>query len=251
MEKTIMKRMLLVKMLRWGVAVLCAVSSLPFCGLAQSGGQQKVLQDVIAGLKQLKTYSYHYEVNAVFPDGKKDQFKGDLYMDGANRCMLNKSDLAIILFTKQWFYRADHSTRAVSLFDLDRYYSKHKNAAKPEVFFEGNIATEFLDSLILPHGRLKSCELKGKTASVSLGFEDGMYLRGIELVYDLERRLPLSMKMTIFYDEGTSGTLKEITCSHYSTAIDPKVFDTAPYFHAGAGKAVLKQYKNYKLYATF
>lgn len=233
-----------------GILVLCTGCLLPLWSAAQNGGQQRVLQDIVAGLKELKTYSYHYEVNAVFPDGKKDRFKGELYMDAASKSMLNKSDLAIILLTRQWFYRADHGNKAVSLFDLDQYCRKHKEAARPESFFEGNITTEFLDSLVLPYGRLKSCVLNGTTASVTVGFEEGMYLRSIDIVYDLTRRLPLSLKMVVFYEEGGSVLQKEILCSNYSTAVDPKVFDTSPYFKAGGGKAVLKQYKNYNLYAT-
>jgi len=222
------------------------------CWLSFSAAAQDkaAFNKVITRLKALRNYSYQTETNAVFPNGKKEKMKTEVCMDAAHRRLYYKTGSQVLLLTDKWAYKADHSNKKVSVFDVVRYNKKYKKEMPElqEVFKNGLMAV-FLDSVLLKSGTLRSAKQEGSRTTYVLSFPEDALLQEMTLVYDDKQDLPERIKVRSFYREGQGkkGTSIETVSSGYSLQVPEDVFHTDRYFRVEGGKVQLQQYKNYTI----
>lgn len=223
----------------------------------QSRGQQGSINDLMritAKLKAIKTYSYQTETNARFPNGKTDQMKTEVYVDGPNKRLCYKTNFQVLLLTQKWAFKADHRNKNASVFDVIKYNAKFKNAL-PELdeVFRSNLAANYLDSLVVKKAKLQSAKRSGSVVTYKLGFPPDFYIKEMLIAYDESRELPEYIRIVSSYDRGGKGagtdSAIETICKGYSKTVPEKVFDTNQYFRVTGTKVQLQQYKNYKLSA--
>jgi hypothetical protein len=227
------------------------------CGyLPAAMAQSLTMKDfalVAAKIKALKTYSYETETSATFPDGKKEKMNTTLYMDAPQKRLSYKTSFQTVILTGKWFYKVDHAEKYVSVFDVARYKAKYKNAqADLQEIFNTNLTSVFLDSVLLPTAKLVSGKKEGALLSFSFSFPKDSYIKEMILVYNSSKNLPEQIRIRTFQPDGynkSRGTTLEMKCGRYTATIPETVFNMDQYFQVSGGKAVLKQYKNYKLSA--
>jgi len=230
--------------------ILLAVTALPAPGQDASMAE---FRNIMNRLKSLKTYSYETETKAVFPDGKRQTKVNTLYMDAPNKRLCYYNNYLLVLLTPKWAFKADHVKKNASVFDVVKYNDRYKEALpEVETIFKSNLTSMFVDSVVLGAGTLLSAKKNGNRTTFTIGFPNGSPLKKMVMVYDYSSQLPESITMSAWYATGRSGgkatgVAMETTSRNYTLSVPEAVFDTRKYFSIRQGKAVLAQYKNYKL----
>jgi outer membrane lipoprotein-sorting protein len=209
------------------------------------------LRTISAKVKALNTYSYETVTSAVFPKGKKDQMTTTVYMDRTHKRVSYKTNTEIVLLTDKWAYQANHKHKTVGVFDVVRYKAKNK-MQQLDAVFKNNIAATFMDSIVLHSGKLVSAKRSGDLMTFTLKFPKGLTLEEIVIVYNTAKALPQQITTRSFFaadDSGSStkGTRLETVSKNYTAAVPESVFDPGQYFRVQGGKAILVQFKNYKV----
>jgi|GEM_PF-693304 len=213
------------------------------------------LKAMLLKLKSLKVYAYETETNAVFPNGERDKMTAKLVMDAVHKRLLYKTGDQVLLVTDKWAYRADFEQKTVYLFNLAKAGHEKYKAQLPELdrLFKGEASAALIDSLLLKNAHLLSAKRLGDKTTYKLGFQPSYYVKELTVVYDHKKGLPESIYIKSFYpdskgpDGKVKGTVYETMSKAYSTEVSPSVFDANAYFQIKGGKAVLSQFKNYKV----
>lgn len=232
---------------------------LMFCSLFASGqtspADKRIIQAVFQDLKQLKTYGYNYIIDAKFPNGKTEQLKGEVYADGIAKTMFNKNPAQVLYYSSQWYYKADLLHQTVTVMDIKKRLGAAAAAQKEENIFGSALMSEFLDSVVQKYGKPVLVKQEGAIAELVFTFNRGASgLRRLEITYDLNAHLPVSLRMQLFYpwqngayrNTGTQGTTQTIRCEHYTRQYKGEAMEK--YFTLKGGKVLLAKFKNYKLH---
>lgn len=224
--------------------------------LAQTDNQQQrdKIKEIFYQLKNMKQYGYTYTLAAKFPDGSTDQIKGYVFINTDRKIMLTESVGSTTLFSDGWYLNADHKHKNLVIVNTNRP-DKKRFKQQAEVFMFGNseYVNAYIDSAILKKGIIRSFNFSGDTIRCSIGFPPLMEIKGIDLVFDYARKIPVSYNVHLFYAWSVKnkkfkekGTTKTVTCN-YIQDIDNDKYDIHSYFIVSNGKAVLKKYKTYTL----
>jgi len=215
--------------------------------------EKELLRQVVAQIKSLSTYTYEAHVDVVFPDGKTDRMINTLYMDGPGRQLSYRNKTQVVVLNKKWFYRADHASRTVSVFDVKAYGRRRDPKELSNVFNANSTLAYFLDS-VLVRAEVAEVKHRGNEVIFHFTFPESSYVKAFSLGYDQSTKLPTEISMELFYVQHTdpktrkqTGYRYTVTCKQYSRSIPPKTFDTDPYFMVSGNKVILLQYKNYKV----
>jgi hypothetical protein len=167
------------------------------------------ISGVISGkVKGLDIYSYETVTNAVFPNGKKDQMTTMVYMDRIHKRLSYNTNTEIVLLTEKWAYQANHKKKTVGVFDVVRYNEKNKKfLPQLDAVFKNNIASTFMDSVVLHSGKLVSSKKSGDLLTFTLKFPASLTLEEMIIVYNTAKQLPQQIITRSFFavDESGSG----------------------------------------------
>lgn len=219
---------------------------------AQDAGKQE-LKAVVARIKELRTYSYETLSKGSFPGGKQQERLSHVYMDGPGKKLCYSNEQILLLLTPKWAYKVDHYNKHVSIFDVNRY-NKKNGEALPELesVFRSNLTATFLDSVLLPVGKLISAKKKGSLTTFTVKFPAGYAVEEMVIVYNYASQLPESVTSKSFYpgdqkNTRNKGTEIVMISRKYSLEVPAAVFNTDQYFSVRNGKPILARYKNYKV----
>jgi len=204
-------------------------------------------------LKSLKTYSYEYRTLGRFPGGQKDEMLSQVWMDRAGQKLCYKNREQLVMMNPEWIFKADHGQHTASIFRISSYNKRNKDVL-PDVrnIFQYDMASVFMDSVLLQYGQLLSSSVKGDLSTYRVGFSSGGPLKEVMIVYNTARQLPESIYFRTETKTDNQGgeIVMEIWCRNYSLTVPASVFDEKQYFSLRNGKAVLNQFKNYKIYSV-
>lgn len=220
-------------------------------------GQSKVntdkLKTILASVKSMENYGYDYLITMNFPDGNAEKIVGEMYARNKERMMYNSSSIHEMLLTADWFYRANHHDKTVTVVDLKTSLSKEAKERKEDMF-NGYITSYFIDSIVLRYGVLKNYKEQQDTIAFKLSFSlANTPLKSIELKFDYKNRIPILMKVTSFYPTGRGsattpeGTWQTVTCTNYTLSRKGLQLDPSSYFTRDGKSIHLKKYTNYKI----
>jgi len=232
--------------------VLLACLSMVLPSWAQSLTMNDFKQ-VVEQIKKMSRYSYVTDIDAVFPDGKKDSRKNILYMDAAKKLLFFKNKDEQMVMNSQWFYKASHYQKYVSIFDIARYRERYKGAMGDlSSIFKNSSTATFLDSVLVQQGKIKSGKRIGDLSSYDFSFPKESYLQSVQIIFNHATGLPMTITMRTFFaepygDNAQAGTTYSMRCHSYTTNFSDDVFSIASLFTVTGGKAQLLQFKNYKL----
>lgn len=206
---------------------------------------------VMNSIKQLKTFSYHYTVEAKYPDSTSEKMDGYIYSDGPGKTLFAYNDLVLSLSDSLWSYNADHSAKKITIVNMKRRAADKRNVGLQE--YQGDMFSMIIDSVIVKYAILKTYRESSDTLYLAVDFPrmSMMPMTRLELQYSLKRQLPYSLQ--IYYAEDLAadmnGKVKTIyqkySCYNYSRKL--KKYKTDDFFKIRNGKVSLHKYKDYKL----
>src|SRR5690606_10563790 len=176
--------------------MLCSMGS-----HAQISSYMNKLTGMVQSLKELKVYGYDYTIRITYPNGQKDQLSGKSYVDGANKIYYNTNQAQTILLTPEWYYRAEHRDKKLTIIDLKKHYTDENKQAYRADLFNNNMLSYYLDSVIIKYGRIQKYEERGDTATIHLTFRTNTPVQKMEVSYDMKRDIPFSVKTYCFYPQ--------------------------------------------------
>lgn len=217
-----------------------------------SGAQSLNVSDfraVVGKIKQLNRYSYNTVTTAVFPNGKTDVLKTTTYMDTRKMNYAYKTDHEQVIMNNKWFFRAHHSRKFVSVFDLKKYSEKYPGPSGDlSAVFKSSLATDFLDSVVTSGGKLKTAKREGNIASFEFEFHKDAPLKSLVLKFNESSGLPEYIYMNTSYeDRYGKKTSYKIVCNGYTGTFSDAAFNTDDLFSVSGGKVSMLKYKNYKI----
>ncbi|MGN6568089.1 MAG: hypothetical protein ACTHJ0_09060 [Flavipsychrobacter sp.] len=239
--------------MRKAIAVLFILGLAFVHSYGQEPSQQTVVRSVFKQLEHLHKVSFNYLINAEFPNDKIEQLKGQARFDNEHKLMFNDSKHQTVIYNDNWYYKADHSRRVISIINLDKQRKVRKDQMENNVFGNGFMDT-YIDSTVLKYARITNCKNKGDSLDIQLAFPANMNLKTIHLVYSLKQQLPLSISMGLYYPwTGNEqkfkgkGTTYEISYYDYSNSFDYRNYTVDHYFRVSSGKVAALKFDKYKL----
>lgn len=207
---------------------------------------------VLEGLKNLDTYGYDYVMTVKHDNGDVNTLHGSMYTDSKQKVMYNISTAFDIVYTKQWFLRADHEQKTISVIDLNKQLSDSARQLLEAELFSNQLYAVVIDS-VLKHALIPKYSRTDSEVTVTLLVAKASVtpIRRVEISYDVLKHLPKRMVFHNFYPSGIrnaysrSNVSQVIDCSNYTTHKD---IDIQKYFTIKDGEVVLKKFKEYKLY---
>lgn len=221
-----------------------------------SGAQSLTMTDfrqVVDQIKKMSRYSYVTDIDAVFPDGKKESRKNTVYMDAEKKLLFLKNKDEQTIMNNQWFYKVNHIRKYVSLFDVARYRERYKgDMGDLSAIFKNSATATFLDSVLVQQGKVKSAKRIGDLSSYDFTFPEGAYLQSVQIIFNHATRLPMTITTRAFYaepygEDDKAGTMIIMRSHSYTSTFSDEIFNVQSLFTVSGGKAQLLQYKNYKL----
>ncbi|HVW96811.1 MAG TPA: hypothetical protein VHA56_12650 [Mucilaginibacter sp.] len=224
-----------------------------FCSICSIGADAQLslkdVQEVFLQMKSLHDFGYDYTIDALFPDGSKDQTRGEMYRSLSKDITYSSNDDITYMATKKWVYQADHKHRQILVYGVKSRAGKKGdfNAQAGADFFG-----EFVDSFLMRYSKLDYSSVSHDTLKFHISFTTGYTaFKTMDIVYNRASKLPIKIVLNAFYHEpwqtrgDKTGTRKTITCDHYHTS--EKNMDMSNYFTVSGNKVVLKKYKTYQL----
>lgn len=221
---------------------------------AQPNPDVNKLKLILKDIKTLENYGYDYLIHMQYPGGKSDKITGEMFARNRDKFMYNSSTIHTMLLTPDWFYRANHIDKTVTILDVQDHLSTEMKERMNDVF-NGFITGYFIDSVVLKHGRLRQYSENKDTVSLQLTLALNSPIKSIDLKYDFRNRIPVLIKVRSFYPTGDrssaapeEGITQTVYCTHYhkDKKEDAKIHPNS-YFTIEGKKVQLKQYTNYKL----
>lgn len=204
-------------------------------------------------IKSTSLVTYKYDLAVKFPDGTKENLSGEVMMDNHNRSMYSANEAQTIFYTDDWYYRADHNEKTVTVIRLDKHLSKEAKRQLQKELFENVNVSVFLDSVILKKAIVSKYELRNDTTSVVLKFPAELMIKEMLLSYLEENTRLISYSISTFMPwQGNEfgknkGTSQYINCHDFKNTTETGNYETSKYFVINNNKVVLKKYSNYTL----
>lgn len=210
------------------------------------------IKKLVSDLKNLRNLSYNYEMNISFPNGERDHLNGMIYQDNDDWRYFDDCDAFTMIYTKHWFYRADHRKKSLTVVNMDSDYDKRlKKATEKDIFQNGAVLT-FLDSVVLKTATIKKFNQKEGIVEITLGFPKSKLVREMEITYDGSKKMPVKYNMTVYSPfqrtpKGVQIIETKIKCSDFNKVSNKHAYDESNYFSYKNGGVELVKFRNYKL----
>ena len=210
------------------------------------------LKKLVHDFKSFRNLGYDYVMDASFPNGEKDHFKGTSCLDNDDKLYFNDCDAFTILYTGHWFYKADHRKKTLVIVNLDKDNNKKLKATVEKDIFQNGAAITFLDSVVSKKAKIKKFQWSGDTLKVTLGFPQKEITQRIDIAYDTVSHLLASYSMTVDHPwqntpKGIQVIETKIKCSDFKKITDKSEYEEENFFSYKNAKIELKKYNDYKL----
>lgn len=233
--------------------LLLVLVRLPFVVYGQTTTHNiSELAEISDELKSLKDLSYKYTFNINFPGNQNDRMKGQVFFDNDNKILFNNCNSFTLIYSKNWFYKADHRNKSVTIIDLNKEDNPDlKKAVEKDVFDNGSLIN-FIDSVVIKYGALKKFEQQGDIYKIEVVFPKSLRVKSLSMTYDKSKKLFVNYSLYIAYPVQQSKNKTEkitelMTCTDFKK-IDHGLRHTEDdYFSVRKGVVTLKKYDKYKL----
>ncbi len=219
-----------------------------YCPSTYAQPSLKDVQEVFSQMKSLHEFGYNYTIDAVFPDGSKDQMRGEMYRSIPKDITYSSSDDITYFATKKWIYQADHVHKQVVVSSV-KNQGKNRAAGTPS---NSDFFSEFVDSFLMRYSKLDYSSQSHDTLKLHISFTTAYTtFKSMDIAYNTASKLPIKIVLITFYHEpwqtrgDKTGTRKTITCDHYRAS--EKNIAMSNFFSVSGNKVVLKKYKTYQL----
>ncbi|HTN18381.1 MAG TPA: hypothetical protein VL092_11905 [Chitinophagaceae bacterium] len=210
---------------------------------ADKAAVDKVLE-VLKAMRSMSVYGYNYSVKNTYPTGQVDKAAGTAQLDLVKKMIAEKGDYSTTILNDKWYFKAEHTSKDVTVVYLDEPARKKQLAALNAVL---SVSSPFLqDSVFRKYGQIISLSTLHNIVTVKLKFSNVDYLDHCELVFDLAKQLPVSVYVRTVYPGFGGNTIQEATCTRFHKDIPAGCFSVQPYFDIQSGAVSLKQYSTYK-----
>jgi len=198
---------------------------------------------------------YDYTMEVHFPNGDKDFLKGKSYINIDDKIYYNDCKSFTIIYTKKWFYKADHRKKTLLIINLNKDVDKKiKKEAYNQIFKNGAINT-FLDSFVLKSASIKKIKNEDSIHNVSLSFPGSSLVQKMDIEYNSTDNMLISYYMVVSQPwqrtpKGIQSIEEKIKFDHFKKVTDKNIYNESNYFSYAKKKIELKKYKEYKLLLT-
>lgn len=206
-------------------------------------------KEVSAKIRSMKRYGYTTTMTGIFPNGQKDELVTTTFMDLEKKNYAYKNKIEQVILNSTWFYRANHSGKSVSVFDVNKYKARYKGEqGNLAAIFNSSLSADFLDSLVVKEGKLKVAKKEGSVSIFEFEFAPQASLKSLIIKFDHSKGMLQSIFMHTVGEYGAGRRSEyKILCSGYSSTFSDAEFDTKNLFSVSGSKANLLKYKNYKV----
>jgi hypothetical protein len=206
---------------------------------------------LVNSFKGLKNMGYSYEMASKFPNGDNDKIKGATYINNDDWIYYNDCDAFLMLYTRRYFYKADHRKRIVTFLDMDKGYNKKQRSATEKAIFQNGAVITFLDSIVLKTATVKKLTREGNVVEASLEFPKKALVKKFNITFDYTSNLPVNYEMTVYHPfqntpKGVQVIESTIRCNDFKKE-GKNQFSENEIFSYKKGKLELKKYTNYRL----
>lgn len=233
------------------VNIYLTVLFIPVASFAYSFDTASTLRKLISDLKDADNMTYKYVMSAKFPNGSSDRVEGKIYLDLGNKFYYNDCNAFTMLYSEQWFYKADHINKTIEIIDLTKEKDKQLRKKREENIFKKGALSTFLDSVMLKKGILKQMGYEGNVLKIAIRFPKTISIKAMSIDYDTLNDLPVNFNMTlrqqVSTSVGTEITDMNVNCSNFQKENDKSLYREDMFFLYTKNKLSLKKYENYKL----
>lgn len=209
------------------------------------------VKGIIDELKKTGDVSYSYAMHMLYPNLHRENVTGSMYVSNKNKLLLNDNNAFTMLYTAHWFYKADHKKKTISIVNLDKEEDAELKRRIEQELFENGSLTEFLDSVVMKRGQLKSYGMNKDTVKFEIVFPTEL-IKSISIDYQSKNRTMISYRMVTFQptdetEDGVEGIMQTVTCSGFQKKVNIKKCEPGNFFSLENGSIVLKKYNRYKI----
>jgi hypothetical protein len=225
---------------------------IPFFGIASQLDTIRVLQQLVADVKNIDNVTYDYSIDMNFPNGNKDHLGGNVYMNKAQKLYYNNCNAFLMFCSSNWTYMADHKKKVVTIVNEAKKSSNRDRRAREKEIFEADALNKYLDTLLLKRAVIRKYISENGRYSVVLGFKGSTAIKRMELVYNTADKILVLCKMEVDQPirqtvEGFDVAEMQIKLSTFKKIADNKMFSEAALFSFNRKRFELKKYGSYKL----
>lgn len=240
-----MRTLLKIRML-WPALLLAAMFLLP----PEMRGQTDIerFHTAMRSLKGLQRYGYKVNLSGVMPDGSYDAVELTMYMDKGRKQVAYTDKANIVIINTRHIMHIDHNAKVFKIFDRKAYESRYNGQFNTiKGLFRDDDFNRMIDSLFLKTKHVQlSRDKSGHTQFGMTTIRDDMRMQ-LEFRYDEQRKLPVSMDMTLGSTGRSDRFVYTYKVSDYVYGFDDRVFDTRSYFTYADNTYTVLQYRDYKL----
>lgn len=240
-----MRTLLKIRML-WPALLLAAMFLLP----GEMKGQTDIerFHTAMRSLKALKKYGYQVNLSGVMPDGSYDAVQMDIYMDKQSKQVYYSDKANIVIINTRHIMHIDHNAKVFKIFDRKAYENKYNGQFNTiKGLFRDDDFNRMIDSLFLKTRTVNLTKDKnGHTLFGMTTIREDMKMQ-FEFRYDEQRKLPVSMNMTLGSTDRSDKFIYTYKVSDYVYDFDDSIFQTRAYFTYADNTYTVLKYKHYKL----
>jgi len=210
------------------------------------------LKNLVSIFKGFDNISYDYIMDGTFPGGEKDHIKGNIYIDTQNKLYYNNCDAFLMLYSANWYYKADHRKKLLTLIKLDKVKNKKQLIATENGLFRNSAVSKFLDSVVMKKAKTKYINLENGLLHIILGFPKTEAVQKMDIIFDKKDSMLVSYSMSVIYplpktQKGLEVIETSIKCTDFKNKPEKNKYEESNYFSYDDKKLEVKKYKNYKL----
>lgn len=223
---------------------------MPLSVFAQKIDTAAVLRQLTEHVKGLADLSYDYNMDITFPNGEKDNLKGVIYLNAADKVYYNECSAFTMIYSGHWFYKADHIQKTLTIIDANKD-RKGKKAREAELF-RNDAVTTFLDSFLLKKSTIQKYVHNGNMIDISLRFPTTASVRSMDILYNTASDVLQSCYVTTSQPwqrtaNGIQTLDMKVRFSNFQKITDKQKYSEEKFFTYENRKIELKKYNNYKL----
>ncbi len=234
-----------------GVILLCTRASIRSQQIAAELDSAK---SILRQLKTLGKVSYKYSIGIEYPNKQHDRIEGTIYENNGSKILYNNCDAFTMLYNGNWFFKADHRNKTVTVFNLDKTTDKgNEKRVVDKDIFSNQMASRFIDSILIKYATLKSFSRSGDTVNINLAFPPRLTVKEFSFSYVQQTEQVISFHVEVFQatdpDNNNKGIKQIINYQRIGDEAESRNSNTDNFFVVNNGKLFLKKYNEYKVIA--
>jgi hypothetical protein len=204
-------------------------------------------------LKTTKELFYAYTMNIQYPNKHTSHLKGEVYINDEAKLLYNDCEAFTMIYSGNWFYKADHKKKTVTIVNLEKSTNKAQRTQKEDQIFKNGGVINFIDSVLFKYASVTSYSRVYDTIKIELGCRQGP-VKQITLDYDDRNKLIIDYRIVVFQpmekkNEEVVGITQEMRCENFKRGNDKKKYEKDIFFEVSKERIILKKFSDYKLFS--